>query len=182
MPLIDNASLGEWLSQPGHGGGDSPQDSRTQDTEDSGKAFERIKRLVSVRERSVEELKARLLREGFTPEGTEEALGRGVTCGLVDDTRFADALIRGRVSAGKGRQGIERELEGLHISPESIPGWPEGFGLGGEEQEVARAVGLLTKRPPTSARPQNSAYQRLVRNGYSSSAAVTAVRIWAEGL
>ena len=182
MPLTDNGPFEERPPQPGQGGGGGFQGGLGQEAKDAHKAFERIKRLVSVRERSVEELKARLVREGFTPEAAEEALGRGVACGLLDDARFADALIRGRVSAGKGRQGIERELEGLHISPESIPGWPEGFGLGGEDQEVARAVGLLTKRPPTSARPQNSAYQRLVRNGYSSSAAVTAVRVWAEGL
>ncbi|MCL2825922.1 MAG: RecX family transcriptional regulator [Eggerthellaceae bacterium] len=144
--------------------------------------MQKIARLSAARERSALEVGARLQSAGFDPTEIQAGIDRAKACGIIDDGRFAEALIRGRVSAGKGRQGIELELDGHSIDPESVPGWPGAFGLGDEESEVARATRLLQAKPPTSANFREAAYRKLIRKGFSSSVAATASRVWSEGL
>ena len=183
MPLLDDAYIQELRSrlEPCHKK-DDPAKHGEGDPKTAEKAFERVERLVGIKERSAQGMTARLLREGFTPEDAQAALDRAKAYGIIDDARFADSLIRGRLRAGKGKQGIEQELKQLSIPPESIPGWPNAFGLDEGEDEVTRAVELLTKKPPKSANLQGSAYRKLIRNGYSPSTAITATRIWMESL
>ena len=145
-------------------------------------AYRKVLRLAAVRERCESELRTRLEGDGFDPATVGEALGRAMACGVIDDRRFAESFVRGRVSMGKGRQGIEAELRARGIEPDGLPGWPEEFGLGDEEAEAARALSSLEARPPASSRPHESAYRRLIGKGFSASVAATASRLWSEGL
>ena len=174
-------------------------------TEDETKAFEKVTRLACARERGSRELIDRLVRDGFSREVAESAVQRALDCGLIDDVRYGAALVRTRVAQGRGRKGIEDELDRAGISATDIPGWPDEFfslsgfdpfrvadndedGLIGcsfgcefnEEQEVERALALLRRKPPRSKNIQASAYRKLVTKGYSTSVASAATRRFME--
>ena len=174
-------------------------------TEDETKAFEKVTRLACARERGSRELVDRLVRDGFSREVAKSAVQRALDCGLIDDTRYGAVLIRTRVAQGRGRKGIEDELERAGIAASDIPGWPEEFfsvdnfdpfrvnanaedgvvgcSFGselGDEQEIERALALLRRKPPRSKNIQVSAYRKLVTKGYSTSVASVATRRFME--
>ena len=174
-------------------------------TEDETKAFEKVTRLAGARERGSRELVDRLVRDGFSREVAESAVQRALDCGLIDDTRYGAVLIRTRVAQGRGRKGIEDELERAGIAASDIPGWPEeffsvddfdpfrvnanaedgvvGYLFGSEssdEQEIERALALLRRKPPRVKNIQASAYRKLVTKGYSTSVASAATRRFME--
>ncbi|MEG0990043.1 MAG: RecX family transcriptional regulator [Gordonibacter sp.] len=143
------------------------------------RAFRKIERLCNVREQASEQLRRRLVRDGFSEAATEAAIVRALGCGLVDDARFAEVLVRCRLAAGKGMQGIERELSSLGIEPSSVSGWPDEFSTG-EESEIERALALLERKPPRAKNQRDAAYRRLAQKGFSASIATTAARLWSE--
>lgn len=174
-------------------------------TEDETKAFEKATRLACARERGSRELIDRLVRDGFSREVAESAVQRALDCGLIDDVRYGAVLVRTRVAQGRGRRGIEDELERAGIAASDIPGWPEEFfsiddfnpfrvnanaedGVVGcsfgsessDEQEIERALALLRRKPPRSKNIRASAYCKLVTKGYSTSVASVATRRFME--
>lgn len=174
-------------------------------TDDETKAFEKVTRLACARERGSRELVDRLVRDGFSREVAKSAVQRALDCGLIDDVRYGTVLVRTRVSQGRGRKGIEDELERAGIAASDIPGWPEEFfsvddfdpfrvnanaeddvvgcAFGSEssdEQEIERALALLRRKPPRSKNVQASAYRKLVTKGYSTSVASAATRRFME--
>ena len=80
-----------------HDAGEVDEDVRLSDPD---AAFRKIERLCLVRERASEQLRQRLARGGFEAEAVEAALDRALACGLVDDGRFADVLVRSRLAQG----------------------------------------------------------------------------------
>lgn len=148
--------------------------------EDAERAFRKIERLALAREQASAALRARLVREGFPPEAADAAVGRALACGLVNDARYAEVLVRSRLSQGRGAQGIAAELESLGIDASVVPGWPEEFAVD-HESEVARALALLDRKPPRAKNKRDAAYRRLAQKGFGASVASTAARIWSEG-
>lgn len=143
----------------------------------ASEAYKKIQRLASASERSTKGLRERLTRDGFAPEAVESALERSVALGIVDDLRYAEAYVRTKLAADKGRRSIEAELRDLGIEPDEVLGWDDC-----QDSEVERAYAVLEKRPPTAKNKRDAAYRRLISKGYSSSAAQTAARMWSESL
>ncbi|MFR0707631.1 MAG: regulatory protein RecX, partial [Eggerthella lenta] len=140
-------------------------------------AFRKIERLCLVRERASEQLRQRLARGGFEAEAVEAALDRALACGLVDDGRFADVLVRSRLAQGRGRRGIAAELESLGIDADSV----EALAAADDDAgEVDRALALLDRKPPRAKNRRDAAYRRLAQKGFSASVSSSAARLWCE--
>lgn len=142
-------------------------------------AYQKILRLISIRERSSAYLRSRLLKEEYPVASVEEALAKCQRLHLVDDRRYADALIRMRLAAGKGLREAEREIEELGIDPSTLDAWQE-YSARGREAEVQRALALLRRRPPRAKQAREAAYRKLINQGYGSDIAASAARQWAE--
>ncbi len=93
------------------------------DVKDSGKkkagadVKEAALKLLDYRDRSVSELRQRLIQKSYTEEEVEKAIADLTECGLVDDRRFAQLLVRSSVSLGKGRLLIARRLREKGVDP-----------------------------------------------------------------
>ena len=148
---------------------------------DPESAFRKIERLLSVRDRSITEIRNRLQRDRFTEYAISEALDRAIRCGYLDDDRFADGFIRSRLRASKGINGIVRDLKNHHIDAYAIPGFPDSF-IEEQGSQLDNAVRLLQRKPPRAKNKQQAAYAKLIRNGFSSSVASAAVKRWVEEL
>lgn len=144
------------------------------------RAFRKIERLACTREQASVALRRRLTREGFPEEAVEEAIERALACGLVDDLRYADVLVRSRLAQGRGRQGIAAELADLGIDPDAVEALAESDE--GCDREVERALEVLERRPPRAKNKRDAAYRRLVQKGFGAAAASTAARLWSEAL
>lgn len=149
--------------------------------EEAERAFRKIERLAAMREQASALLRTRLVREGFSVDAVEQALARALACGLIDDMRYAEVLVRSRVSQGRGAQGIAAELDGLGIDIACVPGWPDEF-LVEHDDEVKRALALLERKPPRAKNRRDAAYRRLAQKGFGASVASTAARLWSESL
>ena len=142
-------------------------------------AFKKIVALVNARDRSEKSIRDRLGDCEFDDREIDEAVSRAKEYGLIDDARFAEVLVRSRISQGKGRAGIERELRENEIDPYTIPDWPYAFDID-ENTEYARALETLNRKPPRSKNLREGAYRKLISKGYSSSIAASAARAWCE--
>ena len=142
-------------------------------------AFSKVVNLVNAREQSEHSIRERLSREGYAQTDIDDAVERAKGYGFIDDARFAEVLVRSRISQGKGSAGIERELRDHGIDVFSVPGWPHEYPVE-YDQELERALDLLAKKPPRSKNLRESAYRKLIGKGYSSSIAASGARIWAE--
>lgn len=145
---------------------------------ESERAFRKIERLACRREQASEALRRRLARDGFEPTAIDEALARAVRCGLVDDGRFAEVLVRSRLAQGRGRRGIAAELADLGIDASGIAVLFDD--TGGDDDEVERALSVLDRRPPKAKNRRDAAYRRLVQKGFAAAVASSAARLWCE--
>ena len=141
----------------------------------------KIERLCSVRERSSSSLEERLIRDGFPEDVAANAVARAVECGLVDDGRFADVLVRSRIAAGKGCAGIARELASHGIEASTVESYVEAT-ESGHDSEVARAVSFLNRKPPRAKNVREASRrrwhpQRLVNGGSRLRAADTLIHL-----
>lgn len=176
--LVDLAQLKAQMREIECSGSIAATDPACADEE--AQAFKKILKLASVREQATEKLRTRLARDGFSEAAIASALERATRCRIVDDERFAEALIRTRLAQGKGRRGIERELDELSIPIPNENIWIDAAEQMGAAEELERALALLGRKPPRSKNLREGAYRKLVQNGYSSDIAASASRRWVE--
>ena len=143
-------------------------------------AFRKIERLACMREHASKALQARLEKDGFDPQVAQSAIERALRCGLISDERFADVLVRSRLSQGRGLQGIAAELVTLDIDPFSVTAYLEATEGQTGPDELARALAFLDAKPPRGKRLRDSAYHKLMQKGYGASVSASAARIWSE--
>jgi len=136
-------------------------------------AFKKAVRLIEVRERSVCEMRDRLMREGFTEANVSNAIERAIVFGLLDDSRFTGAYIKGKLSSGWGFERIERGLITFGVDIDAIEGYPEAFTS--REDEVDRALKELARFKTSAKDVRGARYRRLFSKGFSSSVIQTAI-------
>lgn len=109
----------------------------------------------------------------------EEALQRAVRVRAVDDRRYADALVRMKLAAGRGLRDAEREIEELGIDPATLDSWVE-HERKGRDFEVGRAwppCGVGRLKPSAPERPPSAAsYPK----DFPPTSPATASRTWSE--
>ncbi len=143
------------------------------------KAHAKVERLLVVRDRSTHEIRKRLAQENYPEDIIEALVTRCIECGLLDDIRFAETLIRSRLRVGKGIIGITHDLRSYGIDERAIPGYPDRF-LADAPDQFETAKQLLESHPPTAKNKRQAAYAKLVRKGFSSDIAQRASRVWCE--
>src|SRR4051812_27273288 len=145
-----------------------------------GTARDRALNLLSFRDRSRRELEQRLLRAGYGPDEVMEALEGLERVGLVDDDRFAQAVVeqhagrrlsgRRAVAAALASKGVDRESADAALAELDEPGAERA-----RAEELARSrAGRLAALPP------DVAFRRLTgllaRRGYAPSVCREAAR------
>jgi len=83
---------------------------RKRDEKPLPSAYGKALGLLSRREHSERELKRKLDRKGYTGDETAQALAKLQEQAFQSDERFADLLVRSRVSQGQGPRRILAEL------------------------------------------------------------------------
>jgi regulatory protein len=140
-------------------------------------------RLLSHRQRSRAELRARLAQRGCTDEVVAAVLRQLASDGLVDDEAFARAFVADkRTLSGWGGDRIARALRETGVSDEVAERVLAA--TADPAAEAGRALAALERRGP--ARPpldkaRKRAYEFLLRKGFSTSVAYDATRRWAAG-
>lgn len=137
------------------------------------KAMDKIAALARIRERTPKECLERLLAAGFEQEVAEHAVSRAVECGLVDESRYAAALIKGKVHQGWGRRKILMRLAQDGVSAQAIDACSDCFAS--EQEEYEQALLELGKKSVRSKNPRATLVRRLLQKGYSQDMALRAV-------
>lgn len=139
-------------------------------------AKDRALRLLGVRSRSREELRRRLVRAGFPEDEIAEALEDLERVGLLDDERFADEVVRWRLS----RQGYGHRaaLDTLRKAGVDRVVAERAVAEAGWEDEEARAEDVARSRlGRLQGLPDDAAYRRLMgfllRRGFDPEVART---------
>jgi regulatory protein len=145
------------------------------DAAEPKQARERALRLLTYRERSAAEVRARLLEDGYP-----EAVGSGVVdalrrTGLVDDERFARMMARVLTQVrGMGRARALRELASKGVGAElAFASLDEALPPEAELEAAATLAHALAARPATTV---DRIAARLVRKGYAPAIALRAAR------
>ena len=118
------------------------------------RAFQKVARVVSIREQSTATMRAKLAQAGFEEAVVEGALERARAC------------------------GFEQELDALGVGLEEVQAYQEHCEDGGDE--VSRALDALARKRFTAKNRWQAGYRFLVQRGYSNDAASSAVRLWIE--
>ena len=109
--------------------------------EEKEKIRERAFRLLGFRDRSVQEMKERLLRIGYDPDRVEETIRELVRDNTLDDRRFSRAFVDDYTNLKpKGNQFLRRELKHKKIADEII----EEVAAGRDEKTLIRKL-IATK-------------------------------------
>jgi regulatory protein len=129
-------------------------------------ARKKAERLISVRERSEAELRARLARAGFDEPIIERVLSDALAIGLVDDARFARLYVASKKRSGWGRLRIEKALADFVIK------LTDGLS---DEDELSRARACLAKHRVRAKDERAAHYRYLLSKGYTSTIAYQAL-------
>ncbi|HEY5196935.1 MAG TPA: regulatory protein RecX [Solirubrobacteraceae bacterium] len=140
-------------------------------------------RQLGRREQTEAELRRRLDREGVGEATIDQALDELRERRYVDDAGYAQRFAEDRRALdGWGPERIRGRLEQAGIDDELIE---SALGVRGAQDELQAALAVLEKRMtedgPADDRARNRAVGLLLRRGYESELAYTAVRRFFEG-
>ena len=140
------------------------------------RAFDLAGQAVSVRDRSVAELKTYLEGKRVEPDLIEEVVSELERSGVLDDARYAERFTEDRRSLmGWGPERIEQDLARRGVPAELIEA---AVSRRTREDELVAARSLLADRFARleDDRARNRAWQLLIRRGFDAELAYDAVR------
>jgi regulatory protein len=136
--------------------------------------------LLARRELSVAECRARLTAKEHPQDEVDKAIEHLLETGALDDNRVARAYVRTALAVkGRGRLRIQRELMEKGIPrPIAVDALAEAVGSTDERAMVAKAIQKrLRGRTAVKDRAESARlYQYLVRQGFTPSAVLAALR------
>jgi len=148
--------------------------------------FQRAGKLLAARQRSVEELRERLLEgRGATRTIVEEVIERLREYGYLDDARFAHSYASLRVQQRPiGRQRLERDLRMKRIDKTTIDAVLDS--VFAEKPEAELIDGAIEKRLRRRRRPKTRAeakklFDHLLRQGFAFELVSEKVRAISKG-
>jgi len=129
---------------------------------------------LAAKAQSVAEIEAKLAARGVAADEAAAAIDEALRLGYLDDAELAGQLARGLQARGFGRRRAAQTLR-RRLVPESVAvaALEEAFG---DVDEAALAVRALGRRAVDDEAASLRAASFLVRRGFSSSAAWSAVR------
>lgn len=136
-------------------------------------AWKRLVGLIDIRDYSSKEALEKLRLDGFPEDVRQAAVERAKGCYLIDDMRYGEFFIRGKINSGWGRERIQRELEARGIQPQSIPGWPDEFFS--DEADYERAYAIASRKHLTGKNDFQKLMRLLASKGYPASFAYRVV-------
>ena len=161
-------------ARPGEGEG---SEAEAEPKRPRGTARDRALTLLSFRDRSSSELERRLLRAGFDRQEVTEAIGGLTQAGLVDDERFARALVEHH-SANRmaGRRAVRTALFTAGVDRATADRALEGMGEDADRAEALaeRRAARMTGLPPHVAHRRLTDF--LMRRGHAPAIAREAAR------
>lgn len=128
-------------------------------------AAKRLTAMVDKRDYSAHEATDRLVQRGYDRTVVDDVVARAQAGRLIDDGRFAEGYVRGKLAAGWGRRRIEQGLSQRGIDPSTIAGWPDDYFDEGSEFE--RAWALVCRRSTPAKDPYGKTVRFLASKGYS---------------
>jgi regulatory protein len=150
---------------------EAAQDSDLDPAKARERVFQRAGRLLAAKQRSVEELRERLLEgRGATQAIVEEIIGRLREYGYLDDARYAHSYASLRVQQRPiGRQRLERDLRMKQIDKTTVDAALDSVFAEKPEAELIQQA--IEKRVRLRGRPKTRAdakklFDHLLRQGF----------------
>jgi regulatory protein len=142
-------------------------------------------RLLSRRELSVSDLRARLLDRDHPAGDVQQAIEHLLETGALDDERVARAYARTAAGVkGRGRVRVMRELAAMGIAKQiASEAVAEAFADVDERSLIAKAIQkkLRGKTKPATPAEHARLYQYLMRQGFTPDAVAAALRRFRAG-
>src|SRR5215471_1844573 len=135
------------------------------------RVFQRAAKLLAARQRSVAELRERLLAgRGATATNVEEVIARLREYGYLDDTKFAQNYASLRLRERPiGRRRLERDLSLKKVDKQTaISALDEVFETTPEEELIERAIAkrIRLRGKPKSREDAKKLFDHLLRQGF----------------
>lgn len=127
---------------------------------------------ISIRLRSIKEIREYLIRKKQNEEYIEPAIERLIKAGYLDDERFAKAFIKDKLMfTNMGDYKIKKELEKLGVSPEIIENSITEIDDNLLEEKIKKIIdkNIKTNKKYSGAALKNKIYNHLITSGYSKS-------------
>ena len=134
--------------------------------------------MLARRELFTGQMRDRLLRKGFTPQHSEEAIHRLCQDGALDDRRAAGAYARDAVRIkSRGRNRTLRELGELGVGTNDAQhAVDDAYAAVDEADLLDRALGRRLPGPIENRAQYRRLYSALLRQGFESGAVVAALK------
>lgn len=150
-------------------------------SDDPAEVLDAAARFLEARPRSEDEVRRKLLRLGYRADLVDEAVGRLLAVGYLDDEAFARSWVESRDRAHPrgehalrrelGQRGVDRALVDQVLGERGGDALARGDGAPGADEAAAeRLLGRRLApimREPDQRRRLQRAYALLARNGFS---------------
>ena len=129
-------------------------------------AFERACSKLSARERPGKDVLNLLVQEGYSAEASQAAVDKAKRCGVISDTRYAQAFVNSKTRSGWGKARISRELERFGLSLEDAG--EEALDSLTQDREYERALAVASRRAMPSKNPTEKIARFLMGRGFAT--------------